>query len=191
MSDSKEGDGGETPSIEKAPDDKSHDITGELEKEFELERARADDYLRRLQYLQAEFDNYRKRVEREKAEASRAAADRLLVNLLEVFDEMSIAIEVAKKSDDKETIVSGLEMVLRKLEALFASEGMKPIEAVGKEFDPNLHEVVEWVDSDESEGRVTGEVRKGFMLRGKVIRSSLVKVGAARKATKDGESEGV
>jgi molecular chaperone GrpE len=157
----------------------------QLEKELEQERAKSEDYLRRLQYLQAEFDNYRKRVERERAEANRAAADKLLVNLLGVFDELGIAIQVAKKTGESDAVISGLEMVLKKLEAVFASEGLKPIEAVGKQFDPNLHEATEHVESDDADGRIVEEVRKGFTLRGKVIRSSLVKVGATPKKVED------
>ena len=158
----------------------------ELEDELEQEHGKAEDYLRRLQYLQAEFDNYRKRVERERDEMNRSAADRLLVNLLSVFDELRIAIEVAKKTEDREVIVAGLEMVLKKLNSLFEREGLKPIEAVGKEFDPNLHEAIEQVESvNEDEGRIVEEVRRGFTLRGKVIRSSLVKVGVAPKAKEE------
>jgi molecular chaperone GrpE len=158
----------------------------ELEDELEQEHARVEDYLRRLQYLQAEFDNYRKRVERERDEMNRSAADRLLVDLLNVFDELRIAIEVAKKTEDREVIVAGLEMVLKKLNSLFENEGLKPIEAVGKEFDPSLHEAIQQVESvDEDEGRIVEEIRKGFTLRGKVIRSSLVKVGVASKEAKE------
>jgi molecular chaperone GrpE len=162
----------------------------ELESELKLERAKAEDYLRRLQYLQAEFDNYRKRVEREGDEMSKVAADKLLVSLLGLFDELRIAIDVTKKTDDKDVIVSGLEMVLKKLEALFASEGLKPIDAVGKRFNPNLHEVIGRVDSGDAEGRIVEEVRKGFTLRGKVIRSSLVKVGAAPNESEDEQQSG-
>jgi len=108
------------------------------------------------------------------------------VNLLSVFDELRIAIEVAKKTEDREVIVAGLEMVLKKLNSLFEREGLKPIEAVGKEFDPNLHEAIEQVESvNEDEGRIVEEVRRGFTLRGKVIRSSLVKVGVAPKAKEE------
>jgi molecular chaperone GrpE len=153
--------------------------------ELKQEHAKAEDYLRRLQYLQAEFDNYRKRVERERDEMNRSAADRLLADLLNVFDELRIAIKAAKETEDQKLIVAGLEMVLKKLNSLFEKEGLKPIEAVGKEFDPNLHEAVQRVEAaDEDEGRIVEEVRKGFTLRGKVIRSSLVKVGVAPKETK-------
>ncbi len=174
----------------KEQDIKLQEVEEGLKRQLEMEHARAGDYLRRLQYLQAEFDNYRKRVERERSEASRAVADGLLVNLLGIYDELCIAVKVARETEDKETIVSGLEMEVKKLEALFASEGMKPIEAVGKAFDPNLHEIVEHVDPKGTANHIVEEVRKGFTLRGKVIRSSLVKVGAAREDAKDGESKG-
>jgi molecular chaperone GrpE len=158
----------------------------ELEDELEQEHVKAEDYLRRLQYLQAEFDNYRKRVERERDEVNRLAADRLLVDLLSIFDELRIAIEVAKNTEDREVIVTGLQMVLKKLNSLFEKEGLKPIESIGKEFDPNLHEVIQRVEAGGGEeGRIVEEIRRGFTLRGKVIRSSLVKVGVAPKETKE------
>jgi molecular chaperone GrpE len=190
MVDSKEVEKEEATRTERAEGETSPEVT-KLEDELKQEHERAEDNLLRLQYLQAEFDNYRKRVERERDEMNRVAADRLLVRMLEVFDELCIAIDVTKKADDKEVIVSGLEMVLKKLEVVFASEGLKPIEAVGKRFDPSLHEVLERVDSADADGLVTEEVRKGFTLRGKVIRSSLVKVGAASREAIKGESRGV
>jgi molecular chaperone GrpE len=187
MNEPKKADNGEEttpPETDEAAELRNEKI--ELEDELEQEHAKTEDYLRRLQYLQAEFDNYRKRVERERDEMNRSAADRLLVDLLNVFDELRIAIEVAKKTEDKEVIVAGLEMVLKKLNSLFEKEGLKPIEAVGKEFDPNLHEAIQQVKSaDEDQGRIVEEVRRGFTLRGKVIRSSLVRVGVAPKKAKE------
>lgn len=180
------GDGGKSTSPETVESGDLQNEKIELEDELEQEHSKAEDYLRRLQYLQAEFDNYRKRVERERDEMNRLAADRLLVELLNVFDELRIAIEVAKKTEDKEVVVAGLEMVLKKLNSLFEKEGMKPIEAVGREFDPSLHEAIQRVElADGDQARIVEEVRKGFTLRGKVIRSSLVKVGVAPKEAKE------
>jgi len=190
MGEQKETGNNETTQAERTEGEKVPDMT-KLENELKQEHERAEDYLQRLQYLQAEFDNYRKRIERERDETNRVAADKLLVNMLEVFDELRIAINAAKKADDRDVVVSGLEMVLKKLEALFASEGLKPIEAVGKRFDPNLHEAIERVNSADADGLITEEIRKGFTLRGKVIRSSLVKVGAAPREVKKGEPRGV
>ena len=161
------------------------EATEELEEELKLEHMKADDYLRRLQYLQAEFDNYRRRVEREREEMNRAAVDKLLADMISVVDELEMAIQVAKKSDEREIVVAGLEMVLKKLNSMLQRGGLTPVEAVGKEFDPNLHEAIQSVESDDEQiGRVVEEVRKGFTLRGKVIRSSLVKVGVASKEVK-------
>ena len=189
MKKSTEEEAGDAPSAE-SEETKNESSKAELEAELKVERERAEDYLRRLQYLQAEFDNYRKRIEREREESSRAAADRLLVSLLSVYDELKLAIEVAETADDNKVIVAGLKMVSKKLEGLFASEGVRPIEAVGKEFDPNLHEIVEREDLGGAKGLIVEEIRKGFTLRGKVIRSSLVRVGVA-PTEKSGESKGV
>jgi molecular chaperone GrpE len=155
-------------------------IDERLEEELKEANSRADSYLQRLQYLQAEFDNYRKRIEREREESNRIGADKLLVSVLNVLDELELAIDVAKKSDDRVVIVAGLEMVLKKLNSVLQKDGLEPVAAEGKDFDPHLHEAVGTVESDdEHAGKVVEEVRKGFTLRGKVIRSSLVKVGVA------------
>lgn len=158
----------------------------DLEKALRQEHERAEDYLRRLAYLQAEFENYRKRVEKERQEMNQVAADKLVVSMLDVMDELEMAIDVAKRSSDKEAIVKGLEMVLKKLSSLLENEGLRPIESVGRRFDPALHEAIQRVPvGEDMKGKVVEEVRKGYTLRGKVIRSGLVKVGVLAEGNRD------
>jgi molecular chaperone GrpE len=160
--------------------------TQDLEEALRQEHERAEDYLRRLAYLQAEFENYRKRVEKERHEMNQVAADKLVVSMLDVVDELEMAVAVAKKSNDKEAIVKGLEMVLRKFSGLLENEGLRPIESVGRDFDPTVHEVIQRVPvSEDMKGKVVEEVRKGYTLRGKVIRSGLVKVGVLTEGDRD------
>jgi molecular chaperone GrpE len=167
--------------------------TEALEEALRKEHERAEEYLLKLKYLQAEFENYRKRVDREKTEASSTIADKMVIQLLNVLDEMELALIVAKKTDDRQALISGIEMMKKKLSALLEEYGVRPIEALGKVFDPSLHEAVQQVESSEDEeGKVVEEVRRGYTLRGKVIRASMVKVGAlTKKDEKQNHNSGV
>ncbi len=140
--------------------------------------ARAEEYLKRLRYLQADFENYRRRVERERDETSRASLQKLISNLLSVMDELELAAQMAAKSDDREEVAKGIKVVLGKLYDTLSAEGLQAIESVGGSFDPTLHEAVEKVEvEDERVGKVVEEMRKGFMFDGKVLRPSAVKLG--------------
>ncbi|KPV64912.1 MAG: heat shock protein GrpE [Candidatus Bathyarchaeota archaeon BA1] len=152
----------------------------ELEETLRAERERSSEYLSRLMYLQADFENYRKRMEKEIREAAHLGNEKLIVNLLGVIDELEMAIQSGKKTENKEALLKGVEMVLKKIYITLGQEGLTEIEAVGKPFDPSKHEAIFKVPTnDYAEGTVIEEVRKGFMLRDKVIRPSMVKVALA------------
>lgn len=149
----------------------------EIEQALIEEQGKSKDYLNRLMYLQADFENYKKRVDKEIHEAVQRSNERLITNLLGVVEELEIAIESGKKTENKKALMEGVEMVLKKLYATLGQEGLMKIEAVGKPFDPNKHEVILKVPtSDHSEGTIIEEVRKGFMFKDKVIRPSIVKI---------------
>ena len=126
-----------------------------------------------LQRLQAEFENYRKRVDKEKEEFVKYAKAGLMQRLLSTIDTFEIAL---KSTKDNEKFVKGMEMVYAQLISLLHSEGLKPIEAAGKKFDPYLHEVMLKERSDRDEGIVLEELQKGYMLNGRVLRHSKVKI---------------
>ncbi|WXG39595.1 MAG: nucleotide exchange factor GrpE [Candidatus Freyarchaeum deiterrae] len=148
-----------------------------LEKSLEEEKKRAEDNLNRLKYLQADFENYRKRMEKEKGEILNREKARLITKLLVVLDELELAIKNGKDAEDKETLVEGVEMVFNKFQKLLCEEGLCEIEALGKPFNPELHEATLTVQTeDHPHNTVIEEVRKGFMLNGKVVRPSTVKV---------------
>ena len=157
-------------------------LTNKLEKE----RARANDLLNRLKYLQADFDNYRKRVEKQMSETAQYGNMRLITEFLPVMDELECAIETGKKSGDK-VLVEGIEMTLKKLRNVLEREGVSLIKACEECFDPNKHEAVLRVQVEGKNGVVLEEIRKGYMLKNMVIRPSLVKV-AVDKSEK-GEKE--
>lgn len=130
-----------------------------------------------MKYLQADFENYRKRMERKIHETAQMSNEKLIVNLLSVIDELELALRSGRETEDKQALLEGVEMTLRKMYATLEYEGLAKIEAVGKPFNPKMHEIVLKVPTkDCEEGVVIEEVRKGFMLRGKVIRPSMVKI---------------
>jgi molecular chaperone GrpE len=149
-----------------------------LAEELDKEKKRADDYFKRLQYLQADFENYRKRIERERLEDRKMGEIKLIIELLGLLDEFELALNAVKKSDDKEQILKGLETLYAKFLNVLNKEGVQSIPALGTDFDPSVHEVVGSVPvKTPMVGKVVEEVRKGFMFEGKVLRPSAVKIG--------------
>ena len=154
---------------------------GKLKEALEREKERADEYLNRLKYLQADFENYQKRVEREREELVKRASEELILKLLNVVDDLERAVEASKSSSDKEVLASGVEMVLKQFQATLAEEGLSQIEAVGRPLDPELHEVVTTVETDQCpENIIVRVLRKGYSLNGRVIRPSMVEVAKKR-----------
>tara|TARA_Y100000310_G_scaffold128407_1_gene127583 strand:- start:846 stop:1328 length:483 start_codon:yes stop_codon:yes gene_type:complete len=131
-----------------------------------------------LQRTQAEFENYKKRVDNEKQEFVKYAKAETIQKLLSTIDTFEIAL---KSTKDPEKFVKGMEMVYVQLMTLLHSEGLKPIESLGKKFDPYLHEVMLKEKSDKDDGVVLEELQKGYMLNDKVLRHSKVKVSEKNK----------
>ncbi len=132
----------------------------------------------RLKRLQADFDNFRKRTQSEKEQLSLVVKIEVIKNLLPVLDTFQLAL---KKKDgltqEMESFLNGFEMIYNQLFQALEKEGLKEIEAVGKEFDPNYHEAIMRIDSDEyEEGFIAGELQKGYMVGDRTIRPSMVQV---------------
>jgi molecular chaperone GrpE len=147
-----------------------------------------DRYLR----LAAEFDNYRKRVTRERAELIRTAHEGLLVEFLPVLDNLERALAAARSSAASsragEALIEGVENTLRLFRGVLEKAGVKEIETVGREFDPAVHHAVEQVRVAEvPENTVVEEVLRGYLLEQKVLRPALVKVSTRRAAPSDAE----
>ena len=126
-----------------------------------------------LQRTQAEFENYKKRVDKEKQEFVKYSKAELIQKLLPIIDTFEIAL---KNNKDNEKFVKGMDMVYAQLISLLHSEGLKPIDSLGKKFDPYLHEAMLKEKSEKDEGTVLEELQKGYMLNDKVLRHSKVKV---------------
>jgi molecular chaperone GrpE len=152
---------------------------------LDQEKRKSEEYLTRIKYLQADFENYRKRTERELREMEDFSTTRLVLKLLPVMDELELAT-IAKGEKDNAAIVEGVAMVLKNLTAALETEGLKPIEAIGKPFDPKLHEAMDRVEADRVGGDVViEEIRRGYTFRHRLLRPSLVKVELGKREEKD------
>lgn len=139
---------------------------------------KADEYWDKLLRLQADYDNLRKRVEKEKADFVKFANEEIIAELLNVLDDLERAVDLAEtKHQDLPAFLKGVEMILAHLYELLKENGIKPIEALGKTFDPNFHEALMQVeDKDMPDHTVMEELQKGYLLNDRVIRTSKVKV---------------
>jgi len=148
-----------------------------LREQLRQEQEKSNEYLNKLLYAQADFENYRRRLNQDVEVRIEAGKAGLIRSLLSVVDELELALNAAKNSEGAEAIANGLEIVLKKFRDLLSSEGLAPIETMGKKFDPAFHEAAERLQcGDKEEGTILEEVRKGFTLKGKLIRPSIVKI---------------
>jgi molecular chaperone GrpE len=158
------------------------------------ERQRSEELSKNLEYLQADFENYRKRVDRQINDVEQFATRSLVVKLLGVLDELELAIATAESSGEKSAVLDGIKMTYKNLLSTLENEGLRSIDSVGKPFDPDVHEAVETVKGEESTEKgdvVIEEIRKGFLFRDQVIRPSMVKVKLASVgANEQGEDKG-
>ena len=151
----------------------------ELARQKEQSDKKAAEYLERLQRLQADMENLQKITKRNVDTITKQASERLLVKLLPTLDSLQQAGNLVQSSDSlpPDEIVLGLKMLHKQLTEVLYSEGLEEIPAVGHPLDPEVHEVVSYLESDgKPENTVVEEVRRGYMLNGKVVRPSLVVV---------------
>ena len=164
-------------------DEQKEQSLDHLEQRLECERKRSEDYLRRLQYLQADLENFKKRSEREAEIVQNYCIERLVTQLLDVVDELELAVKNGEISTSPESLIEGVEMTLKKLRKVLEQEGVIPIDnPEGKVFDPSRHNAIAVVEQDDvADGTVLEEIRKGYVMRGKVIRPTIVKVSVKPK----------
>jgi molecular chaperone GrpE len=132
---------------------------------------------------QAELENYRKRVAREREDDIKRTRAGLLEDLLPVLDNFELGMLEVRKGDPKSPIVVGMEMIERQLKDFMANAGVEVIDAVGAPFDPNLHEAVSQEESKEiPEGKIIRQLRKGYKLRDRLLRAAMVVVSKGASA---------
>ncbi|MCX7681108.1 MAG: nucleotide exchange factor GrpE [Anaerolineae bacterium] len=151
-----------------------------LRSELEKAQAQAAEYLNGWQRAQAEFSNYRKRQEAERAQLIALANAGLLRKLLPVVDDFERAFATLPDGLNRLTWCEGILLIKHKLEAILESEGVKPIATEGQVFDPLYHEAITYEEVEGyEEGRIIGEVQRGYMLGERVLRPALVRVAKA------------
>jgi molecular chaperone GrpE len=154
------------------------DELARAQKALEEEQKKSADYLTRLRYLQADFENHRKRVEREIRELEDFSVSALMKRLLPVLDDLELATSSAEKDKETRGFAEGVGMISKNLASVLRSEGLEGIDAIGKPFDPERHEAIERVDgTGKGPDIVVGEIRKGYIFKDRVLRPTLVKVG--------------
>jgi molecular chaperone GrpE len=127
---------------------------------------------------QADFENYKRRAAREKEEAIKYANSSLLERLVAILDNFELGLEAAKGEGEQSPVYSGMTLVLKQLNDFLAKNGLQPIEAEGKRFDPNLHEAIAHQPSDFPEGTVIRQTRRGHRFKDRLLRPSQVVVSS-------------
>jgi molecular chaperone GrpE len=139
--------------------------------------AKAKEYLDGWQRSLADFSNYKKRVEKDQAQAHQNASASILKKFLDVTDDLDRALKRRPLEGEGAEWAAGIDLVTRKLQSLLEAEGIKPIPAEGTQFDPNLHEAVTHEDAEGfSEGQVIEVLKQGYMIGERVLRPALVRV---------------
>lgn len=158
-----------------------------LKKALSEEKAKAGSYLANWQRAQADFINFKRRSEQERSETVEFANSTLILNLLPVIDDLERALDNVSEKLAGLTWVDGIVLIYRKLKAILEGHGLTDIKAVGEPFDPNLHEAVLYGEGEE--GKVIEELQKGYKLRDRVLRPTIVKVGKGKEETAEEEQE--
>ncbi|MDI3534438.1 MAG: molecular chaperone GrpE [Thermosediminibacterales bacterium] len=166
-----EGEGGDEQKIE------GTESISSLKQELEDKKRELDELINKFARLQADFDNYKKRVAKERQEMSLYILEDLVSQLLPVVDNFERALDSAKSTGENESLLNGLNMIFKQIKGIMEKNGVKEIEAKEKEFNPRLHEAVMQEETDKYPSNTVIEVlQKGYTLNNKVIRPSLVKV---------------
>ena len=169
----------ETKEAEEEPEEEPED--SKKPRKFGRKKDKRDEQIAELQdkvtRQMAEFDNFRKRSEKEKAAMYSMGARDVLEKMLEVLDNFERGFDAVEEDDQDDAFVQGMQMVYKQMLEALEKLGVKPIEAVGQPFDPNYHNAVMHEDNEEAgENEVVAEFQKGYMYHDDVIRHSMVKV---------------
>jgi molecular chaperone GrpE len=154
---------------------------GSMNEQLEKLQAEKQELMNMLVRRQADFENYRKRVEKERQQERHRGVEVLIENILPVLDAFDRALESADDSTSAE-YVKGFEMIRRQLADALAKQGLKRIESVGKEFNPHFHHAIEQVETHQHpDGMVIGEMQPGYTFHDRVLRPAMVRVASQPK----------
>ncbi len=150
----------------------------ELKSQLEKETEKVTSYEKKIQYLLADFENLKKRTETDVQNRVNSIIDGIILKFLSIYDDFVRAKEALSKQGAK---TEGLDAILKNMDSFLSESGVRPIEVVGEIFDPKLHEAISIKDDPSlDENTVTAELRKGYILKDRVIRPSLVEISKRR-----------
>lgn len=157
----------------------SEETEQDLARDLEATQAALEKEKKEYLFLMAEFDNYRKRVVKEKSEILRNGAEKVLAGLLPIVDDFERGLAATADADDAAAVRSGMELIYNKLVKYLESNGVKAMDSTGKDFDSELHEAIASIPapSDDLKGKVVDTTQKGYMINDKVLRHAKVAVG--------------
>ncbi|MBP1999142.1 molecular chaperone GrpE [Paenibacillus shirakamiensis] len=145
--------------------------------ELEQLRAEVQEHQARSLRAQADFDNFRRRTLKEKEDFAKYASSKLITELIPVVDNLDRALSAVQVQAEGESFAKGVDMIFRQLEGILKNEGLQVMETVGQPFNPEYHQAIMTVETDEyEEGIVVEELQKGYLLKDKVLRPAMVKV---------------
>ncbi len=181
-----------------APTTELESMIGRLQADLKERTTEIESLNDRLLRLHAEFENYKKRASRERSEFVRFANEGLILELLPVVDSLEHAVATVRIGGDVQGLTEGVDIILRLFQTTLEKVGVKPIEALGHEFDPNVHQAVAQVETTDGRDNIAvEEVRRGYFLEGRLLRPAMVKVSKAKvlsselkvQGSEEGQSE--
>ena len=170
----------ETAVEEQVGQDKLTSDIEELEREIELLRTSVEETQNAYLRIMADFDNFRKRQREETARLTSCAREELILKLLPMVDNFDRTLQAAEAEHSYESLVEGVTLTLKHIREMLEKEGLEPIEAVGQQFDPEFHDALMRVETDDyHDNTIIDEIEKGYTLNGKVLRPARVRVAAS------------
>jgi molecular chaperone GrpE len=162
-----------------------------IEDALKAEKQRSEEYLNRLKYMQADFENLKHRFNREIEQIKNHSNERLVIQLLDIVDELELAINMGKKVETPQSLLEGVEMTLKKLRKILEQEGVTEVNCVeGKTFDPTSTTAALTEEREDCEDcTILQIIRKGYIMKGRVIRPSVVKVSVKGKPKTENQSK--
>ncbi len=148
--------------------------------DFVTEKQKNEELTNDIKRIQADFENYKKRIEKELKEFEKLSNHKLLQKLLVILDDFEHTITHLQKNAKEDTDIQGIKIVFDKFKKLLFDEGLIPIKAVNEKFDPFKHEVIKKETSEKEQGIILEEIQKGYMFFDKIIRTSKVKISSGK-----------
>jgi len=184
-------DAGETEvELPEAQEEITETTEEKLDKELSIAKKQLEEEKDRCLRLNAEFDNIRKRNIKERDEFIKYANEKLIQEFIDVFESLERGIENAREADNKDKLIEGMELVYKQFKVVLEKNGLVPIKTLGEKFDHRKHEaMMQTLTDEQEEDTILEEFAKGYMLNGKVIRYSKVRVSKRKGSEKEPDTE--